>query len=148
MGRHGLCFAWLTGTALLALATGAAVLGQTATAPRDPVLSREQTQSPGTLTGRIVRAGDGAPLARVEVRADSTSHPEPRMTVTDAEGRFQMPDLAAGLWTLTMSKAGYLRLKSGQRTPQQTAKAIRISPSQTTEFDAAMIPGSAITGYI
>ena len=148
MRRHGLWFPWLAGTALLALAPGPAVLGQTATAPRDPVLSREQTQSTGTLTGRIVRAGDGAPMARVEVRADSTSNPEARMAVTDAQGRFQMPDLTAGLWTLTMSKAGYLRLKSGQRTPQQTARTIRVSPAQNTEFDAAMIPSSAITGFI
>ena len=148
MRRHGLWFAWLVGAAVLALAPGPAVLGQTATAPRDPVLSREQTQSTGSLTGRIVRSGDGAPLARVDVRADPTSGPEARMAVSDAEGRFHMADLPAGLWTLTMSKAGYLRLKSGQRTPQQSAKAIRISPAQNTEFDAAMIPGSAITGYI
>lgn len=150
MRRHGLWVVWLTCTVWLALALGSAVAGQTATGPRDPVVTSNQNQStsPGSLSGRIVRAGDGAPLARVEVRADPTSGPEPRLAITDAEGRFQMPDLTAGLWTLTLSKAGYLRLKSGQRTPQQAAKPIRISPAQTTYFDGTMIPGSAITGYI
>ena len=150
MRRRGLRFVWLTCTVWLALVPRPAVDGQTATGPRDPILSRDQSQAPatGSLTGRIIRASDGAPLARVEVRAEPTSGPEPRMAITDAEGRFQMPGLTAGLWTLTMSKAGYLRLKSGQRTPQQSAKAIRISPGQTTEFDGTMIPGSAMTGYI
>ena len=150
MRRHSLWFVWLTCTVWLALVAAPAVSGQTATGPRDPVLSRGQNQSTatGSLTGRIVRAGDGAPLARVEVRAEANSASEPRVTTTDAEGRFQLSDLTAGLWTLTMSKAGYLRLKSGQRTPQQTAKAIRISPAQSTEFEGTMIPGSAITGYI
>src|SRR5215203_2778048 len=98
MRRHGLSFVLVTCTVWLAFVPGRAVGGQTATGPRDPVLTRDQPQSnaTGSLTGRIVRAGDGAPLARVEVRADPASGPEPRVTITDAEGRFQMPDLTAG----------------------------------------------------
>ncbi len=138
----------LIGTALIAVFSTAGLLGQGVTQPRDPVAPRETAVSTGALTGRIVRAGDGIPLARVEVRAEPASSSEPKIALTDFDGRFQMTDMPAGLWMLTMSKSGYLRMKSGQRTPSQPAKAVRISPGQTTSFDFGMIPGAAITGYV
>jgi protocatechuate 3,4-dioxygenase beta subunit len=146
--RTSLTGAWLIGTVLIAAVSGAGLLGQGVTQPRDPVASRETAVSTGALTGRIVRAGDGTPLARVEVRAEPTSGSEPRIALTDFNGRFQMTDMPAGLWMLTMSKSGYLRMKSGQRTPSQPSKAVRISPGETTSFDGGMIPGAAITGYV
>src|SRR5688572_10402142 len=98
--RTSLTGAWLIGTVLIAAVSGAGLLGQGVTQPRDPVASRETAVSTGALTGRIVRAGDGTPLARVEVRAEPTSGSEPRIALTDFNGRFQMTDMPAGLWML------------------------------------------------
>ena len=147
-GRY-LTGTWLTSAVLFSLVSGAGLLGQGGTQPRDPVASRsEPVLSPGALTGRIVRASDGLPLARVEVRAESAGRFEPRIAITDFDGRFQIPEMPAGQWMLTLSKSGYLRLRSGQRTPTQSAKAIRISPGETMAFEAGMIPGAAISGYV
>jgi hypothetical protein len=139
---------WLIGSVLFAAAASAGLLGQGVTQPRDPVAPRETAASTGALTGRIVRASDGTPLARVEVRAEPTSGFEPRIALTGFDGRFHMTDVPAGQWMLTITKSGYLRMKSGQRTPTQSAKALRVSPGETTSFDAGMIPGAAITGYV
>jgi hypothetical protein len=148
MGGLSACIARVTGIALFAVVSSAILLGQGGTQPRDPVASRGAVPAIGAITGRIVRANDRVPLPRVEVRAESAGGVEPRIALTDFDGRFQMTDMPAGQWMLTMSKSGYLRLKSGQRTPTQSAKAIRVSPGETTTFETGLIPGAAITGYV
>ena len=101
----------------------------------------------GALAGRIVSADDGRPLQRAQVRVESPGV-EPRDISTDADGRFQLSDLSPGLWTVTVSKAGYVRLTSGQIRPTGAPAPVRVTNNQLTVFDAALVRGGAIVGSV
>ena len=62
-----------------------------------------------TLTGTVANGGTGQFLTSAEVSLAGTS----RTTMTDREGRFRFPDLAAGTYQLEVSYAG---LDRQQRT--------------------------------
>jgi carboxypeptidase-like protein len=68
-------------------------------------LSADASAQPGTgrVTGTIVEARTGAPLAAVLIKVQSTG----QQVFSDAEGRFEIPDLAAGSQTLLISVVGY-----------------------------------------
>jgi uncharacterized GH25 family protein len=120
-----------------------------ATPPRPvPLRPRIDTSAVGAIAGRIVSAEDGRPLRHAQIkvqRADSPS--EPQSVLTDDEGRFQVSALLAGFWTLTVSKAGYVPLTSGQRHSSATSR-LRVTAGQLTAFDAALVRGGAITGAV
>ena len=101
----------------------------------------------GALAGRIVSADDGRPLRHAQVHAESPGL-EPRDILTDADGRFQLSDLSPGPWTVTVSKAGYVRLTSGQTRPTGNPVPVRVTNSQLTVFDAALVRGGAIVGSV
>jgi CarboxypepD_reg-like domain len=68
-------------------------------------LSPDATAQPGTgrVTGTIVEARTSAPLAAVLIKVQSTG----QQVFSDAEGRFEIPDIAAGSQTLLISVVGY-----------------------------------------
>ncbi|MEO8680173.1 MAG: TonB-dependent receptor [Vicinamibacterales bacterium] len=57
----------------------------------------------GTVTGHVVEARTGAPLAAVLVKVQSTG----QQALSDADGRFEIPDVPAGPQTLLVSVVGY-----------------------------------------
>lgn len=68
-------------------------------------LSLDATAQPGTgrVTGTTVEARTNAPLAAVLIKVQSTG----QEVLSDAEGRFEIPDIAAGSQTLLISVVGY-----------------------------------------
>ncbi len=103
-------------------------------------------------------AEDGRPLRRVQVRADAAiagrdASPRellgpPQATLTDDEGRYQLSGLVEGAWTITLSKAGYVRMISGQRRPGSPSSPVMVNAGKLTTFDAALVRGGAITGVL
>jgi Carboxypeptidase regulatory-like domain/TonB dependent receptor-like, beta-barrel len=70
-------------------------------APQKPAASRVPTA--GAITGRVVDAETGQPIADVQVRLERTT----RSLVTDSDGRFEIADVDEGTHTLSVSMVGY-----------------------------------------
>ena len=66
---------------------------------RDP---REQQTGTSVIRGRVVAADTGTPIRRAQVRAMAGELRESRIATTDAEGRFELKELPAGRWDLTI----------------------------------------------
>lgn len=85
-----------------------------------------------TLTGTVIDARDGAPVAGVEVRTPGA----PRTSLTDAAGRFTLGDLPPGDLTVAFFRVGYQPAKrtlaAGEVAAADTATGggwmIRLTP--------------------
>jgi hypothetical protein len=73
-------------------------------------------QQTGALHGRVT-ASDGSALPGVTVEAKSNVLPQPRVTVTDANGDYRLPQLQPGAYTLTFTL-------SGMQTATRNAEAL------------------------
>jgi hypothetical protein len=62
-------------------------------------------QQTGALHGRVT-ASDGSALPGVTVEAKSNSLPQPRVTVSDSNGDYRLPQLQPGVYTLTFTLSG------------------------------------------
>ncbi len=62
-------------------------------------------QQTGAFHGRVT-ASDGSALPGVTVEARSNALPQPRVTVTDGNGDYRLPQLQPGAYTLTFTLAG------------------------------------------
>ena len=54
-----------------------------------------------------------------------------RLVTTNGEGRYELRNLPAGLYKLTVSKTGFITLEFGQRRPFETASTIKVDEGQT-----------------
>src|SRR5262245_16841531 len=143
--------AWLTIAAVPALAQPAfqgqqIIGGQPA---RDP---RQAPAATGTasIKGRIFAADTGRPLrrARIVLTAPELGG-ENRQTSTNADGRYEIKDLPAGRYTITVNRSGYLQLRYGQRRPLEQGKPLQIADRQAvTDVDFSLPRMSLITGRV
>jgi hypothetical protein len=96
-------------------------------APRDtPALAK------GTagIKGKVVAAAGGRALRRVQISLSSPDLGEAKSVSTNAEGLFEFTELPAGRYTLTASRAGYLRTSYGQRRPGEAGRPIELADGQ------------------
>jgi protocatechuate 3,4-dioxygenase beta subunit len=167
MVRTVLCFvAVLLGSSVVsAQVPGVAMPGQPPLPPR-PVAPPRDNPSPrvtGTaiLRGRVVAADSGQPLRRAQVRllpnfnlngpgtAIISGPGAGRATSTDANGRYEFKDLAAGRYSLSASKGSYINLSYGQRRPNEPGKPLEVVDGQTIEkVDFALPRGAIVTGRV
>jgi hypothetical protein len=110
------------------------------TPPRDP---RQQQPPTGTgrIRGRVTTTEGNQPLRRATVRLNGTGGPNgQRVAVTDADGRYEIALLAAGRYTLTASKAGYINT---------TSKPIDLADNQRADNINISVPrGGVIAGRV
>jgi hypothetical protein len=100
---------------------------------------------PCTISGSVVRAADGKPIARAKVQLDG----DRADTLTDDEGGYSFRDIECSSHTVTASRAGYLSTQFGQRSPFGSGAPIVLKGGG--RFTAAIIRLSAaavITGRI
>src|ERR1043166_8748483 len=73
--------------------------------PRDtPAAQPNATATPtGKIAGRVLAVNDGRPVRRARVYLSAPQLPEGRGTLTDDSGVFELTDLPAGRYTLTVS---------------------------------------------
>jgi hypothetical protein len=84
-------------------------------------------QQTGSISGRVT-ATDGSALPGVTVEARSNVLPQPRISVTDANGDYRMPALQPGTYTVTFTL-------TGMQTVNRRAEVIL---SQNTPVDAKL----------
>lgn len=114
--------------------------------PRPP-RDRAEPQGTAVVRGRVVAADTGAPLRGARVEAGGNRQPS-RAALTDANGRFEIRDVAAGSVVLRASKTGYVSQQFGQRWPFSPARPIVVGDGQQLTADFALPRGGVITGRV
>jgi hypothetical protein len=118
--------------------------GEVAAQPTAP-LARTGTS---IIRGRIVRPG-GAPLPRVAIRVIGRVGRVARAVTTDAEGQYEIRDLAADSYTLTASRAGYVTLEYGQRRAFERGTPLTLGEGETLDkIDLTLPRPGAIVGRV
>jgi TonB-dependent starch-binding outer membrane protein SusC len=79
----------------------------------------------GTLTGRVTDARSNEPIRRVTVRLDGT----PMAGLTDQDGTYKIPNVAAGSYTAVVRLVGYASAR----------QAVTIKPNEVTSADFALV---------
>jgi hypothetical protein len=129
------------------------LLGCTAAAQ---VPARDKAPTPrtgtGVIRGRVVRADTGEPLRRVQVRVDEWSTGGlngPAATMTDADGRYELTQLAAGRYLLKATRGGYVEVAYGQRRPFERGRPLELAEGAVLKnIDFALPPGAVVTGRV
>ena len=119
------------------------------TSDEQPPATRAGT---GVIRGRVVRAGSGEPLRRVQVRVEEWGTADlsgPAATMTDAEGRYELSQLPAGRYYLKASRGGYVEVAYGQRRPFERGRPLDLADGAVLErIDFALPPGAVVTGRV
>jgi hypothetical protein len=133
---------------LIVLALVASLLPQQASAQR-PAQRRAQRVDPLTasITGKVTTADTGAPIRGAEVRLSSDGRYS-RLGTTNGDGRFELRDLPAGAYRLTVSRTGFITLQFGQRRPFETSTPISLTEGQNAEANIALIRAGVISGRV
>ena len=115
--------------------------------PRD----RARTPAKGTasIRGRVTAAGTSTPLRRAQVAVVSAEGLARFTTTTNGEGRYEVLELPAGRYSITVNKGGYVSLQYGQRRPFEPGTPVAVADGQAlTGLDLALPRGSVIAGRI
>lgn len=99
------------------------------------------------IRGRVVEANGGPPVRRADVSALSGGAVL-RSTRTDDEGRFELADLPAGTWYVSVSKTGYLTQPFGARRAFEAAVPISLADGQQVTADVALTRAAAVAGRV
>ncbi|HXW06818.1 MAG TPA: carboxypeptidase regulatory-like domain-containing protein [Vicinamibacterales bacterium] len=118
--------------------------------PRDPVAGTAIPAGTATLAGTVLVEGTGQPARRARVSLSSTELRGSRTMLTDDHGRFVFAGLAAGRYSLTVSKPGHVGIAYGQNRPGagRPGTPIQLSDGQTFEARLQMPRGGVITGTL
>src|SRR5579862_7231790 len=84
----------------------------------------------GRIAGRVLAVNDGRPVRRARVILSAPQLPEGRATLTDDNGVFELTELPAGRYTVSVSKAGFVTLSYGQRRPLQAGTPLQLGDGQ------------------
>jgi Carboxypeptidase regulatory-like domain len=118
--------------------------------PRDTSARPSAQTGTAAIRGRVVAGDTGKPLRRVRITATAAElGGEPRNTSTDADGRFELAGLPAGLYNVRVSRSGYLTLRYGQRRPGELGKPLQLLDAQILDrVDFTLPRMGLITGRI
>lgn len=150
----------LAGVSLLFLATFApdsATAGQAAPRgaaqglpPRDAVATTAKDGT-GVIRGRVISAEGGQPLrrAKVTVFAAALGQDSRRTTSTDVDGRYEIKDLRAARYRVSVTRGGYLPLDYGQRRPGEQGRPVQVADDERVEnVDFSLPRMSVISGRV
>jgi hypothetical protein len=102
------------------------------------------------IAGTVVGAdASAAPLRKVVVSLSGGGFPATQEAVTDDAGHFVFSNLPAGTYTLTASRASFVRVSYGEKRPGGSGVPIAVTEGQRlTTLTLKMLHGSAITGSL
>jgi Carboxypeptidase regulatory-like domain len=99
--------------------------------------------------GRVITADTGRPVKRARVFVSASELPDGRAAATDRDGRYAVEGLPAGRYTISVSKAGFVSMAYGQRSPLRTGKPLSIRDGeQVRGVDFRLPRGSVISGRV
>jgi carboxypeptidase family protein len=154
----------LSVSALLVALGGAALAQQTPGqigAPQQPTGSQQPARDTpaqpkdavvtptGRITGSVAASDNGRPVKRARVFVTAAELPGGRGVLTDDQGVFDITELPAGRYTLTVSKTGFVSLSYGQRRPLQAGTPLQLADGQQLKGIQFQLPrGSVIGGRV
>src|SRR5262245_50124753 len=113
--------------------------------------AQRRTQRVDSLTasivGKVTTANTGAPIRGAEVRLSSDGRFS-RLVLTNGEGRFELRDLPAGDYRLTVSRTGFITLPFGQRRPFEAPTTIPLGEGASAEANVALMRAGVIYGHL
>ena len=111
---------------------------------------RREIVGTASIAGTVIGADAAkAPLRRARVTITGASLIAPRVTVTDDRGRFVMAGLAAGQYTISADKSGYLRMNYGATRPSRLGTAVvLVDGEQAAGLSIALPRGAVIAGTV
>src|SRR6185295_10331660 len=103
----------------------------------------------GRISGRVLAADTGRPVKRARVFVTAAELQGGRGMLTDDNGVFDLTELPAGRYTLTVSKSGFVSLSYGQRRPLQAGTPLQLADGQQLKGIQFQLPrGSVIGGHV
>jgi hypothetical protein len=100
-----------------------------------------------SIKGTITAADTGVPVRGAEVRLSVRGNYS-RLVTTDGDGHFNLSDLPAGEYRLTVSRTGFTSLVFGQRRPLEAPTPIDLSEGETFTANLSLTRGGAIHGRV
>lgn len=118
--------------------------------PRDGTPATAAATGTAAIRGRVFAADSGRPLRRARVQIGGPGLPNNGQTTsTDAEGRYEIKNLAGGRYTVTVTRSGYLRLSYGQRRPFEQGRPFDLANGQRADnVDFTLPRMSLISGRV
>jgi hypothetical protein len=118
--------------------------------PQQPTRDTPAQPTPtGRITGRVVAGDNGRPVKRARVFVTAAELQGGRGMLTDDAGAFDLTELPAGRYTLTVSKSGFVSLSYGQRRPLQAGTPLQLADGQQLKnIDFQLPRGSVIGGHV
>jgi hypothetical protein len=141
----------MTRTFVLAVALGAALASPSVVASAWRVQARPAPAAQGTasISGLVTRVDNGKPIARAMVLLIPGPGLDQPRGQTDAAGRFEFANLAAGAYTLLVTADGFVSLDATVNRPSGAGKAIALTNGQRVEkIDVQLALPSAIEGRV
>jgi hypothetical protein len=99
------------------------------------------------IVGRVFDSTTNAPVRRAQVEA-SNGNSRDVWAMTDDEGRFELLDLSAGEWRVTVSKGGYFTWELGQHRPFEAPPRTRLAARQRMTVEIPLTRGGVILGRV
>jgi hypothetical protein len=127
--------------------TGPPTQGTGALPPRD---GRVPVTGTGRVSGVVTAAESGRPIRRATVRL-AGGGPALGMTTgsTDAEGRYEFTNVAAGRYTVIASRTGFVQTSYGQKRPNTQGLPVIVQEgAATVRVDIALPSAGVISGRV
>lgn len=103
----------------------------------------------GRISGRVVASDSGRPVKRARVFVSAAELPGGRGVLTDDSGVFDLTELPAGRYTLTVGKSGFVSLSYGQRRPLQAGTPLQLGDGEQIKGIQFQLPrGGVIAGRV
>jgi len=100
------------------------------------------------VTGRVVAADTGRALRRARVMVGGAGN-RPHAASTDEQGRYRITGLAAGTYTITAAKSGYVDGAFGQRRTSGSGTPVDLTEGQqAANMDIKLLRGGVVTGHV
>ena len=147
MHRVGIAIMW---AAILGLFSPDAV----AQPARPPAQATPPVQAPppppptAQISGNIKSSADDSPLGRVRVLALLEGVPEPRVTISGADGKYALGQLPPGSYVVSVSRTGYAPQVYATGRPSVATPIVVASGQQVASIDFTLVPGGYIAGRI
>jgi len=105
----------------------------------------------GSITGYIVRMGTGDALSKstVTITTYNAARNQSYTATSTTGGQFSFQNLEPGQYRLAATRAGYVRMEYGARSPSRPGLPITLSPGQRlTNIVLQLMPAGTITGRV